>query len=126
MRFTKAVAKEVIRFRPPGTLIPHITVGDFQLTENYTIPKGTIVFPSVLESSLQGFVEPHRFDPDRFMEERQEDRVYKKNYLMFGIGAHQCLGQSYAINHLVLFIAIFTSLINFKRHRTDGCDDLMK
>ncbi|CAK9146688.1 unnamed protein product [Ilex paraguariensis] len=124
MRYTEAVAREVVRFRAPATMVPHIAGENFQLTEDYTIPKGTIVFPSVFESSFQGFVEPDRFDPDRFMEERQEDRVYKKNFLAFGAGAHQCVGQRYAINHLVLFIALFTSLIDFKRHRTDGCDDI--
>nr|GEZ21033.1 cytochrome P450 710A11-like [Tanacetum cinerariifolium] len=124
MRYTEAVAREIIRFRAPATLVPHIAGEDFPLTETYTIPKGTIVFPSVFESSFQGFVDADRFDPDRFMEERQEDRVYKKNYLAFGAGAHQCVGQRYAINHLVLFMAIFTSLFDFKRERSDGCDDI--
>ncbi|CAL5410113.1 unnamed protein product [Camellia sinensis] len=125
MKYTEAVAREVVRIRAPATLVPHVAGEEFKLTETYTIPKGAIVFPSVYESSFQGFVEPDQFDPDRFMEERQEDRVYKKNFLVFGAGAHQCVGQRYAINHLVLFIAMFTSLIDFKRHRTDGCDEII-
>lgn len=124
MKYTEAVAREVIRIRAPATLVPHIAGEDFPLTDNYTIPKGAIVFPSVYESSFQGFTDPDRFDPDRFMPERQEDQVYKKNFLAFGAGAHQCVGQRYAINHLVLFIAMFTSLFDFERHRTDGCDDI--
>ena len=124
MKYTEAVAREVVRIRAPATMVPHIAGEDFQLTESYTIPKGTIVFPSVFESSFQGFPDPERFEPERFMEHRQEDRLYKKNFLAFGAGAHQCVGQRYAINHLVLFIAMFTSLLDFKRHRTDGCDDI--
>ncbi|KAI3741504.1 hypothetical protein L1987_59178 [Smallanthus sonchifolius] len=124
MRYTDAVAREVIRYRAPATLVPHIAGEDFPLTETYTIPKGTIVFPSVYESSFQGFVDADRFDPDRFMEDRQEDRIYKRNYLAFGAGVHQCVGQRYAINQLVLFIAMFTSLFDFKRERSDGCDEL--
>lgn len=124
MKYTHAVAREVVRYRPPATLVPHIAAEDFPLTESYTIPKGTIVFPSVYESSFQGFSDPNRFDPERFSEERQEDRVFKRNYLTFGAGAHQCLGQRYALNHLVLFIAMFATLLDFKRHRTDGCDDI--
>ncbi|MFS7889735.1 putative cytochrome P450 [Helianthus anomalus] len=124
MRYTEAVAKEVIRYRAPAAMIPHVAGEDFPLTDRYTIPKGAIVFPSVFESSFQGFVDPYRFDPDRFMEDRQEDQVYKKNYLTFGVGAHQCVGQRYAINHLVLFIAMFTSLFDFKRYRSDGCDEI--
>ncbi|PKI67981.1 hypothetical protein CRG98_011577 [Punica granatum] len=125
MKYTEAVAREVIRFRAPATMVPHIAGADFPLTKDYTIPKGTIVFPSVYESSFQGFTEPDRFDPDRFSEPRHEDKLYKWNFLAFGAGAHQCVGQRYALNHLMLFIAMFSSLIDFKRHRTDGCDDLM-
>lgn len=124
MKFTAAVAREVVRIRAPATMVPHIAGEDFPLTENYVIPKGTIVFPSVFDSSFQGFTEPERFDPDRFMEGRQEDQIYKRNFLAFGAGPHQCVGQRYAINHLVLFIAMFSTLIDFKRDRVDGCDDI--
>ncbi|KAF3449919.1 hypothetical protein FNV43_RR05998 [Rhamnella rubrinervis] len=124
MKYTQAVAREVVRYRAPATMVPHIAAEDYPLTEAYTIPKGTIVFPSAYESCLQGFTEPDRFDPDRFSCERQEDRLYKRNYLAFGAGAHQCVGQRYALNHLVLFIAMLSTLLDFKRHRTDGCDDI--
>lgn len=124
MKYTEAVSREVVRIRAPATMVPHIAGVDFPLTEGYVVPKGTIVFPSVFDSSFQGFTEPDRFDPDRFMEDRQEDRVYKKNFLAFGAGAHQCVGQRYAINHLMLFIALFSTLMDFKRDRTDGCDEI--
>jgi cytochrome P450 family 710 subfamily A protein len=124
MKYTHAVAREVVRYRAPATMVPHIAAVDFPLTETYTIPKGTIVFPSVYESSFQGFTEPDRFDPDRFSDERQEDRLFKRNFLAFGAGAHLCVGQRYALNHLVLFIAMFATLLDFKRHRTDGCDEI--
>ncbi|KAK6154858.1 hypothetical protein DH2020_009106 [Rehmannia glutinosa] len=124
MKYTEAVAREVVRIRAPATMVPHIAGVDFPLTKDYVIPKGTIVFPSVFDSSFQGFTDPDRFDPDRFMEDRQEDRVYKKNFLAFGAGAHQCVGQRYAINHLMLFIAMFATLVDFKRDETDGCDEI--
>ncbi|CAL9176722.1 unnamed protein product [Musa hybrid cultivar] len=124
MRYTQAVAREVVRYRPPATMVPHIAGQPFPLTEWYTVPKGAIVFPSAYESSFQGFTEPDRFDPERFSEQRAEDRVHKRHFLAFGAGAHQCVGQRYAINHLVLFIALFTSLVDFERHRTDGCDEI--
>ncbi|KAL5997547.1 hypothetical protein ACLOJK_008477 [Asimina triloba] len=124
MKYTEAVAREVVRFRPPATLVPHIAQRDFRLTESYTVPKGTIVFPSLFESSFQGFSEADRFDPDRFMPGRLEDRLFRRNFLVFGAGPHQCVGQRYALNHLALFIALFASILDFKRHRTDGCDDI--
>ncbi|XP_068634632.1 cytochrome P450 710A1-like [Aristolochia californica] len=124
MKYTKAVAREVLRLRPPATLVPHIAKEPFQLTESYTVPRGTIVFPSLYESSFQGFTDPEKFDPDRFSAERQEEELYKRNFLTFGAGGHQCVGQRYALNHLSLFIAMFTSMMDFKREKTNGCDDL--
>ncbi|XP_062190012.1 cytochrome P450 710A1-like [Phragmites australis] len=124
MKYTQAVAREVVRYRPPATLVPHIAGEPFQLTEWYTVPKGAIVFPSVYESSFQGFPDADAFDPERFFSEaRREDVAFKRNFLAFGAGAHQCVGQRYALNHLALFLALFVSVVDFKRDRTEGCDD---
>lgn len=125
LKYTEMVVKEVLRFRPPATMVPHAAINDFQLTDTYTVRKGTIVFPSVFESSFQGFTDPYTFDPDRFSPERQEDVVFKRNWLMFGAGPHQCLGQRYAINHLMLFTALFASLVHWTRVRSAGCDNFV-
>jgi cytochrome P450 family 710 subfamily A protein len=85
-----------------------------------------MVFPSVYESSFQGFHSPEKFDPDRFFSEaRREDVEYKRNFLAFGAGAHQCVGQRYALHHLALFMALFVTVADFRRERTEGCDDLL-
>ncbi|BBM96761.1 sterol 22-desaturase [Marchantia polymorpha subsp. ruderalis] len=125
MEFTTMVVKEVLRIRPPAPMVPHIASTDFAITDTYKVPKGTIVFPSLLESSFQGFTDPYKFDPDRFSLERQEDVLYKRNWLLFGAGPHQCVGQRYALNHLTLFVALFTTLVDMERLRTPGCDDLL-
>ncbi|GJN06413.1 hypothetical protein PR202_ga24142 [Eleusine coracana subsp. coracana] len=127
LRYTRAVAREVIRFRPPATMVPHIAKEAFRLTERYTVPKGATVFPSLLESSFQGFRDADAFDPDRFfLESRREEAVAcKRNFLAFGAGAHQCVGQRYALNHLVLFMALFVSVMEFRRYKTEGCDEMV-
>ncbi|KAJ7538502.1 hypothetical protein O6H91_11G051300 [Diphasiastrum complanatum] len=125
MKYTEMVVKEVLRFRPPATMVPHIANVDFPLTDSYVVPKGAIIFPSLLESSFQGFSNPHTFDPERFSPDRVEDQVYKRNWLLFGAGPHQCLGQRYAINHLILFTALFCRLASWTRIRTPGCDEIM-
>ncbi|MCO5604778.1 hypothetical protein L7F22_058949 [Adiantum nelumboides] len=125
MKYTEMVVKEVLRYRPPATLVPHIAGVNFPITDTYTIPKGTIVFPSLLESSFQGFTDPHKFDPDRFSPERLEDQRFKRNWLVFGAGPHQCLGQRYAISQLMIFTALFTSMMDFTRVPTPGQDELV-
>ncbi|KAL2649189.1 hypothetical protein R1flu_017317 [Riccia fluitans] len=124
MNYTLMVVKEVLRIRPPATLVPHIANSDFEITDTYKVPKGTIVFPSLLESSFQGFTDPYKFDPERFSPERQEDVLYKRNWLLFGAGPHQCVGQRYAMNHLTLFVALVSTLLNIERVRTPNCDDI--
>uniref|UniRef100_A0A1J3CK23 sterol 22-desaturase n=1 Tax=Noccaea caerulescens TaxID=107243 RepID=A0A1J3CK23_NOCCA len=125
MKYTVSVAREVVRFRPPASMVPHVAAVDFPITKSYTVPKGTIIFPSVFDSSFQGFTEPDRFDPDRFSEARKEDQVFKRNFLAFGWGPHQCVGQRYALNQLVLFIAMFSTLLDFKRVPSDGCNEII-
>ena len=44
MKYTHAVAREILRYRAPTPLVPHIAAKDFPLNDLYTIPKETIVF----------------------------------------------------------------------------------
>ncbi|KAG6546565.1 hypothetical protein Mapa_012114 [Marchantia paleacea] len=126
MEYTTMYVKEVLRYRPPATLVPHLALtDDFMLTDTYKIPKGALVFPSLLESSFQGFVDPYKFDPDRFSPARQEDVVYKRNWLLFGAGPHQCVGQRYALNQLTLFTALWSTLVDMDRARTPDCDEMI-
>ena len=43
MKYTHAVAREILRYRAPTPLVPHIAAKDFPLNDLYTIPKETIV-----------------------------------------------------------------------------------
>lgn len=56
MKYLEAVAREIIRIRAPATMVPHIAGEEFRLTEDYVIPKGTIVFPSVLIHHFRVFL----------------------------------------------------------------------
>lgn len=58
MKYLEAVALEVLRFRPPAPMVPHLTSEEFRLTNDYVIPKGTVVFPSVTDFCLQRLPEP--------------------------------------------------------------------
>eukprot|EP00850_Spirogloea_muscicola_P010270 SM000060S19602 [mRNA] locus=s60:68498:71851:- [translate_table: standard] len=122
--YVDQVMREVLRFRPPATMVPHVAAVPFPLTDKYTVPKGTIVFPSLLEASFQGFAEPHRFDPDRFSAGRREDVAHKRSWLLFGAGPHQCLGQRYAMNHIKLFIALLCTSLDWRREPSPNRDEL--
>jgi cytochrome P450 family 710 subfamily A protein len=100
-----------------------MTYGKYALSEDYTIPSGTLVFPSINSGCMQGFTDPEAFDPDRFSPERKEDIVHAKNYLVFGAGAHYCVGKEYAINQLVAFLAIMSTSADWDRRRTERSDE---
>ncbi|XP_062522743.1 uncharacterized protein LOC134197433 isoform X2 [Corticium candelabrum] len=116
MPYAYQVVKEILRFRPPATMIPQIALKDCKILDNYTVPKGSIVLPYVWSAHFEGFTNPDKFDPDRFSLERHEDIIYAKNFMAFGFGAHACLGQRYAMNHMTAFIAIMST--NVEWHRT--------
>jgi len=127
MEYTNQVVKEVLRFRPPATMVPHLALKDTQLDDNYTIKKGSIVLPSIWCSSFEkdGFVDALKFDPDRFNAERQEHVKYAKYYLPFGTGPHACMGREYANNHLICFTAIAARNMDWKRRRTPHSDEII-
>lgn len=117
--YTQQVVREILRFRPPGISVPVIARTDTPLTDNYVVPKGTVIFPSLLNAQMQGYTEPHKFDPDRFSKERREDEKYPHNWLVFGTGPHLCPGRYYATNQLVAFTALVASHMDWDRLPSD-------
>ena len=101
-------------------MVPHVAVKEFQLLDNYTVPKGSIVLPSIWDAQFEGFTDPAKFDPDRFSPERREDVTYAKHFLAFGTGPHICIGQRYAMNHLTAFMALMTTHVDWHRTRPDN------
>jgi hypothetical protein len=88
MVFTRQVIKELLRYRAPAPMVPQMAYAPYPISEDYNIPKGTLVFPSVNSACMQGFTEPEKFDPDRFGPDRKEDIVHARVCLvgwLFGL-----------------------------------------
>lgn len=90
-------------------MIMEEAMADIRVCDDYIIPKGTYVIPSIRDACRQGFSCPHKFDPDRMGPERKEDLEYAENFLVFGIGPHKCVGREYAINHITVFLAVLSA-----------------
>ena len=123
MPFTRQVVKELLRYRAPAPMVPQMAYSPYPLSEDYVMPRGTLVFPSVNAACMQGFTNPEAFDPDRFGPHRKEDIVHARNYLVFGAGAHYCVGKEYAINQLVCYLAILSTTCDWTRRRTPRSDE---
>ena len=124
MRFTNCFIKEVLRYRPAATLVPHKVLQDFEL-DGKIIPKGKMIIPSLFSSSFQGYKDPYKFNPERFNDEMDEGRKCAKNFLVFGSGPHKCLGYEYASLHLLVFTILFVRMCQFEKIETSESDKIV-
>ncbi len=90
--------KEALRLHPPLIWLPRTALVDFAY-KDWVVPKGSIVAMSIALSNVDPkcFVEPLRFDPDRFAAPREEDAKHPFGYVPFGGGRHRCLGANFAL-----------------------------
>ena len=124
MKYTWQVMKELLRLRPPATIALHVANKPVQISDDYTAPKGTLIIPSIWSSNRIGYPNPEEFDPERFNAERKEHLVYDRNFLTFGAGPHACIGQRYAMNHIMLFISLLSDF-DFQRAQRPNREEIM-
>lgn len=63
---------------------------------NVKIEKGTVVNITIkgVHDDPENYMDPHKFDPDRFSAERKAD-IKPYSYLPFGDGPKVCIGKSF-------------------------------
>ncbi|MGB2247907.1 MAG: cytochrome P450 [Alcanivorax sediminis] len=89
--------KEALRLCAPVPSMPRRTVRDVEFN-GYLIPKGSFITisPYFTHFMEEYWPEPNKFDPDRFSEERREDKIHPYAWVPFGGGAHKCIGLHFA------------------------------
>ena len=55
-----------------------------------------MIAPMYTHRMPEYFADPERFDPERFLPPREEDRTHPYALVEFGGGAHACLGSGIA------------------------------
>jgi cytochrome P450 len=87
------VFKETLRMCSPVGTLARKTVKDTELLGHY-IPAGTLMGVSISSSHRMEpwWDRPDTFDPDRFSDERREDKNHRHGFTPFGGGAHKCIG----------------------------------
>jgi cytochrome P450 len=90
------VLKESMRLVAPVPWMTRRTVKDTDLLGHH-VPAGTFVTTlSWLNHLLPEYwSDPYRFDPERFGEDRREDRSHRFAYMPFGGGVHKCIGMHF-------------------------------
>jgi cytochrome P450 len=90
------VAAEMLRLMPPVWMIGRRAVSACDIG-GYDIPVGALVevSPYLLHRDARYFADPLRFDPSRWLPERDWTPV-KFSYIPFGAGARGCIGEPFA------------------------------
>ncbi|AEO67012.1 be8fa2c6-017d-47c2-94f4-c4b079795f75 [Thermothielavioides terrestris] len=125
MAYTRAVVRELLRYRPPVLMIPYVAKKPFPITETYTAPKGSMIVPTTYMAlhDPEVYENPDEFNPERYYSGDAEVKGMK-NYLVFGTGPHYCLGQQYAQLNLVLMIGKASLLLDWKHHPTPKSEEI--
>lgn len=96
--------KEALRINPPVPMIPRLAVRDIEFG-GFKIPAGTAVgvSPGYTHKMPELWENPEAFEPDRFSEQRGEDRRHKFAWVPYGGGAHMCIGLHFAYMQAKVF-----------------------
>jgi cytochrome P450 len=99
------VIKESLRLVAPAPSMARLTVKDTEVLGHY-LPAGTMVgiSPSVSHFDPACWTDPRRFDPERFGEERREDKSHRFAWMPFGGGAHKCIGLHFGMLEVKLLL----------------------
>jgi len=94
--------KESLRMYPPLIMLLRYVHVPFNVTsasgKEYTIPKGDIVAtsPGFAHRTPECFKEPTKWDLDRYLPPREEDKKAPFTFIGFGGGRHGCMGELFA------------------------------
>ena len=108
------VIKEVLRLHPPLIFLIRKVMKDFHF-KGYTVKAGKYVCasPRVSHRIAEIFPEPEKFDPDRYLEDRQED-AQPFSWIAFGGGKHKCSGNAFAMLQLKAIFSILLRRYTFE------------
>ena len=108
------VIKEVLRLHPPLIFLIRKVMKDFHF-KDYTVKAGKYVCasPRVSHRISEVFPEPEKFDPDRYLEDRQED-AQPFSWIAFGGGKHKCTGNAFAMLQLKAIFSILLRRYTFE------------
>ncbi|KAK9468418.1 cytochrome P450 [Lipomyces arxii] len=125
MVYTNQVVKEALRYRPPVIMVPYLVKKDYPISDDYTVPKGSMVIPTLYPAlhDPEAYPEPETFNPDRWAGEGPGPKA-TKNWLVFGTGPHVCLGQIYAMMNFTCMIGKAAMLMDWTHEVTPESEEI--
>lgn len=124
LTYTKAVIKELLRYRPPVIFVPYLATKSFPITSTYTVPKGSMIIPSCYPAlhNPDVYPSPESFQPDRWITGDAESKT--KNWLVFGAGPHECLARKYVPLSMAGMIGKAALELDWEHHATEKSEEI--
>ncbi|KAJ7472750.1 cytochrome P450 [Mycena latifolia] len=123
--FIRAVVNETLRWRPVAVLggTPHASTEDL-VYEGMFIPKGSTIIANLWGIHLNpaDFPDPHRFDPERFMSQRDYPGPWQHS--SFGYGRRVCPGLHLGSNSIYILIARILWGFNLSKARDENGQEI--
>jgi cytochrome P450 len=118
MKLVGHVIDEVLRLHSPAPAIMRVTLQDLTI-HGVTVPANSflMLIPGFNHHAPGEWLNPQRFDPERFASERCEHRRHAFNYIPFGGGAHKCIGMHFARLQAQLFASQLLHCYDFATPR---------
>jgi cytochrome P450 len=113
LTYTTMVLKETMRLYPSAPLLGRRAVEDDEIC-GYRIPAGAdvVVAPWVVHRHPDFWDQPQRFDPGRFVPEREKAR-HRYAWCPFGGGPRGCIGQHFSMLESVIALAMLVRDFEF-------------
>ncbi len=104
--------------------VPYLAKKAFPISDDYTVPAGSMVIPSFYNSlhDPKVFPDPDAVHPERWLDPENPANKNPQNYLVFGSGPHKCVGIEYAYMNIAVVLALASELVEWKHVLTPRSD----
>lgn len=114
LTFVRNMFRETLRLYPPITFIPRVALRDTTIGGR-RVKRGTMLMiaPWAMHRHVKLWKHPDRFDPDRFLPEREHE-LTPGAYIPFGLGPRICVGAAFATIETALILARLVRRFDFE------------
>jgi len=118
MTYLEQCINEGMRMYPPVPMLNRMTVDNYKIESNSTIPKDTFCAIPVysVHHDPENYPEPEIYDPDRFSQEEVAKR-HPFAFLPFGEGPRNCIGERFGMMQAKIGMAYLIGNYRFKLNK---------
>lgn len=115
MPLAEIALKEALRLHPSVMIMQRRSINACELG-GYHIPENTLIFlaPQHTHHMADYWQHPEKFDLDRWLAPREEQKHHSFSFVGFGGGGHKCIGMHFALMQSKIFLHQFLRRYRFR------------